>query len=91
MKKHPTKVDELKKKVVQSMMMEAYSNDKNKIVGSQQFQPKSKGRDNGHKTRGGQSDNRRNNQKRDYKDLDDPKEVNVKVTNSRVQINYDDI
>jgi len=45
----------------------------------------------GHKTRGGQSDNRRNNQKRDYKDLDDPKEVNVKVTNSRVQINYDDI
>ena len=106
-KKHVNKVAEIKRKVIQSIMMENYASDKNKIVGSSE-----QGR--GGVSKGGRMMDNRNRGYRgreggsrrdgyeggggyskkhnyDYRDLDDPVSGKQSVRNTRTLINYDDI
>jgi hypothetical protein len=95
-KKHANKVADTKKKVVQGIMLDSYTNDKNKII---LVQPQNTGRsskggnrDNGNRNRGARGGNRRDNEsKKEWKDLDDLRDANQSRAGNRMLVEYGDI
>ena len=95
-KKHANNVADTKKKVIQGIMLDNYTNDKNKII---LVQPQNTGRsskggtrDSGHRNRGNRGGNRRDNEsKKEWKDLDDLRDANQSRAGNRMLVEYGDI
>lgn len=94
-KKHANKVSDTRKKVIQGIMLDSYTHDKNKII---LVQPRNTGRsgkshrDNGNRNNRSRGGNRREGDKKEWKDLDDLRDTNqVGRAVNRALVEYGDI